>query len=91
LAGKHKLPNFYIYYSLLPLLSPTVSAPQYLFNEKKLMKEQATHYHRISTAVKAREECLQRLRNTLEQLSEERLEEKRAELKEEIGHLRFLT
>jgi hypothetical protein len=55
LAGKHKLPNFYIYYSLLPLLNPTASVPQYLFNEKKLMKEQATHYHRISTAVKARE------------------------------------
>lgn len=59
----------------------SVSAPQYLFNEKKLMKEQATHYHRITTAVKAREECLQRLRGTLVQLSEEKMEEKKAELK----------
>lgn len=64
------MPNFYIYYSLLPLLAPTASAPQYLFNEKKLMKEQATHYHRISTAVKAREECLQRLRGTLGEVVE---------------------
>lgn len=76
MAGKYKLPNFYIYYSLLPLLNTNNNITQYLFNEKKLMKEQATFYHRISTAIKAREECLEKIQKTLSELREDKMDEK---------------
>ena len=91
LAGKYKLPNFYIYYTLLPLKLPSTSITQYLFKEKKELKEQASNYHKISTSVRARQECLERLRKTLGELTEEKLEESRVQLKEEIQHYRFLT
>ena len=91
IAGKYKLPNFYIYYTLLPLKGSSVSITQYLFKEKKELKEQTSNYHKISTSVRAREECLERLRKTLGEMTEEKLEESRAELKEEIEHYRFLT
>ena len=49
------MPNFYIYYFLLPLYENSgLDANQYLFTENKLMKEQATSFHKISTAIKAR-------------------------------------
>jgi hypothetical protein len=64
---------------------------QYLFKEKKGLKEQSSHYHKMVTAIRAREECLERLRKTLGQLSEEKLESTKTELKEEVDHLRFLT
>jgi len=84
LASKYRLPNWYIYYTLLPLKLPATSITQYIFKEKKEMKEQTSYYHRISTAVKAREECLERLRKTLSGMSEDKLEGARNELREEV-------
>ena len=86
-----KIPNFYIYFSLLPLLDIQSDIPGYCFVQIKAVKQQTSCFHRISTSVRAREECLERMRKTLMRMKETDILTKKDELHEEMTHYRLLT
>lgn len=51
--NKSGAPNFYSYFSLMPLLNME-DCKGFLLNQTKKLKEKASAYHRISTSVQAR-------------------------------------
>ena len=67
--NKSGAPNFYSYFSLLPLLNKE-DPKGYIHEQMTSIREHSSAYHRISTSVRAREECLQRLHKTLLKLKE---------------------
>lgn len=52
--NKNGAPNFYSYFSLMPLLNPE-DPKKYLIGEIKKLKEKTSAYHRISTSIRARD------------------------------------
>lgn len=57
-------PNFYSYYCLLPLINCT-DVKGYLLPHIKRVRDKSTAFNRISAAIQAREECLDKIRITV--------------------------
>lgn len=58
ISAKHKIPDSYVYYSIIGLLAPHADPTQNLFAHQQSIQTQTSHYHRISTALQARQESL---------------------------------
>ena len=67
--NKSGAPNFYSYFSLLPFLN-TQDPKGLIQGQMAKLREKSSSYHRISTSIRARDECLQRLHKTLLKLKE---------------------
>ena len=52
--NKNGAPNFYSYFSLLPLLVKE-DLKGYLHDQMSILKDKTSAYHRISTSMRARE------------------------------------
>lgn len=87
-----KLPNFYLYYSLLPLINE-IDVNGFIMKIKKTIKEQNSPYHRICASIKAREECLTLFKKSVSNLKENfSIESSETQsLKKTINHYRSLT
>lgn len=62
--NKQGAPNFYSYFGLHPLLA-TSDPKGYIQDQMVALKEKTSAYHRISTSIRARDECLHSLHKTL--------------------------
>ena len=68
--NKQGAPNFYSYYSLMPLLTCR-DVKGFLLTQTKLLREKSSAYHRLSTSIRARDECIERMRKTIIKIKEE--------------------